>query len=171
MSQAELGAFVQTHLLKRRIDVVLSGGAAVAFYTIGKYVSRDLDLVNRYFTKRSAIRYAMEELGFRERGRHYESPDTKYLIEFPPGPLSLGDDLNVKVDEIPLETGILRVISPTDCVKDRLAWYYHTGDIQCLRQAVLVSREHKIDIKEIRRWSEAEGKLAELESIIRQISY
>jgi hypothetical protein len=58
-----------------------------------------------------------------------------------------------------------RVISPTDCVKDRLAWYYHYGDRQCLAQAILVSRDHRVDLNEIRRWSEAEGKRDEFEEI------
>ena len=163
MNQAELGAFVQAHLLKRGIDVVLSGGALVALYTSGRYVSRDLDLVNRYFSKRTDIRHAMEELGFQETERHFKHPETEYFIEFPPGPLSLGEDINIRVEEIAVETGVLRALSPTDCVKDRLAWYYHYGDRQCLDQAVLVTRHHRIDMKELRRWSEAEGKLREFE--------
>ncbi len=63
----------------------------------------------------------------------------------------------MQVDEITLPTGILRIISPTDCVKDRLAAYYHWGDRQCLVQAVLVAKERKVDIEEIRKWSEAES--------------
>ncbi len=171
MSQAELGAYVQTHLAKKEIDVVLSGGAAVAFYTSGKYVSLDLDLVNRYFAKRKALRCAMEEIGFKEKGRYFEHPNVEYIIEFPPGPLSMGNDPNVKVDEISLKTGLLQIISPTDCVKDRLAWYYHTGDVQCLKQAILVSKERKIEIEEIRRWSEAEGRFVQFLEIERRICH
>jgi hypothetical protein len=55
MTQAELGAYVQSHLGAKGIDVVLSGGAVVAIYTSGKYVSRDLDFVNRYAAKGSVI--------------------------------------------------------------------------------------------------------------------
>lgn len=165
MTQAELGAYVQSHLRDKEIDVVLSGGAVVAIYTSGKYVSRDLDLVNQYSARRIAIKKAMEELGFQEVGRHFEHSDSEYLVEFPPGPLSLGEDFVTKVDELKMETGILRIISPTDCVKDRLAWYYHFGDKQCLSQAVMVSRNQQIEIEEIRRWSEGEGKLREFEKI------
>ena len=78
MTQAELGAYVQSHLGAKGIDVVLSGGAVVAIYTSGKYVSPDLDLVNRYSAKRSAIKSAMEELGFQEVGRHFEHPDSEF---------------------------------------------------------------------------------------------
>ena len=41
MAQAELGAFVQTHVGKQGIDVALSGGAAVRIYSSGNYVSQD----------------------------------------------------------------------------------------------------------------------------------
>jgi hypothetical protein len=33
MTQAEVAAFIQTHLRTKEISVVLSGGAAVAIYT------------------------------------------------------------------------------------------------------------------------------------------
>jgi len=169
MTQAELGAYVQSHLGAKGIDVVLSGGAVVAIYTSGKYISPDIDLVNRYSAKRSVIKSAMEELGFQEAGRHFEHPDSEFFVEFPPGPLSLGEENIIRIVELEMETGILRVISPTDCVKDRLAWYYHDGDRQCLSQAILVSNEHQIDIGEIRKWSEGEGKLEEFEKIKAQL--
>jgi hypothetical protein len=70
-----------------------------------------------------------------------------------------------QVVEKKLSTGILKVISPTDCVKDRLAAYYHWGDQQSLSQAILVAQRNKIDFDEIRRWSAAEGKLEAFEKI------
>ncbi|TET34061.1 MAG: hypothetical protein E3J69_06750 [Anaerolineales bacterium] len=165
MTQAELGAYVQSHLSAKGIDVVLSGGAVVAIYTNGRYVSGNLDFVNRYFVKRSVIKSAIEELGFKEAGRHFEHHDTEYFVEFPPGPLAIGEEYNIKIDEFEMETGILRLISPTDCVKDRLVWYYHDGDRQCLSQAILVAQDHQIDIDKIREWSDGEGKLEEFEEI------
>mgnify|MGYP006298410697 CR=1 FL=1 len=66
--------------------------------------------------------------------------------------------LNRKIDEIRVPTGILKIISPTDCVKDRLAWFYHDNDTECLEQAVFVAEATDIDLAEIKRWSEAEGK-------------
>jgi len=46
MTQSELAAFVQTHLEREGVQVVLSGGAAVATYTSGEYVTQDIDLVS-----------------------------------------------------------------------------------------------------------------------------
>ena len=49
MNLAELAAYVQTHLRAEGIEVVLSGGATVSFYSSNKYVSKDVDLINVRF--------------------------------------------------------------------------------------------------------------------------
>ncbi len=143
VTEAEVGAFVQSHLRRQGIEVVLSGGASVANYTIGKCVSQDLDLVNVYSASRDSIRSAMTEIGFHEEGRHFRHSDSPHIIEFPQGPLTVGAEPVKRVDEIRLSTGILRVISPTDSVKDRLAAYYHWGDQQALEN-------NEVDIEEVR---------------------
>jgi len=165
MSQAEIAAYVQTQLRKANIEVVLSGGAAVGIYTKGRYVSLDIDLVNTQFVQRKTIEDVMSEIGFNPVGRHFEHPETEQIIEFPPGPLLLGNARAGEINELVFDTGILRVISPTDCVKDRLAHYYYWGDRQCLNQAIMVVQYHKIDLSEIEYWSKKEGKLAEFEEI------
>lgn len=82
-------------------------------------------------------------------------------MEFPDGPLSVGEELVKAIDEFDLPTGTLRVISATDCVKDRLCAFYFWNDQQGLAQAVLVSISQRVDLKEIKRWSKGEGKLNE----------
>jgi len=116
MTQAELAAFVQSHLREKEINVVLSGGAAVSIYSSNKYVSLDVDLVNAYFAKKRALRESMQEIGFNEEDRHFIHPDTQFFVEFPPGPLAVGVETVKQVDELKLSTRILRIISPTDCV-------------------------------------------------------
>jgi len=165
MTQAELAAFVQSHLREFSIEVILSGGAAVGIYSHGAYVSKDIDLVNAHFAKREKIEEAMRAIGFKPNGRHFEHPDTDHVVEFPPGPLLIGDSSAVEISELPFDTGLLRAISPFDCIKDRLVHYYHWGDRQCLLQAKLVAKHHDINIVDIREWSKSEGKLAEFETI------
>ena len=165
MTQGELGAYVQSHLRKNGIEVVLSGGAVVSIYSSNKYISLDLDLVNIYAVKVGTLCKSMMEIGFLEDRRYFKHPDTQYFVEFPPGPLTIGEEPVKRVEDIEFSTGLLRIISPTDCVKDRLAGYYHWGDRQSLSQAVLVSHDQKVDLEEIRRWSESEGKLDEFEKI------
>jgi hypothetical protein len=170
MTQAEVGAYVQSHLREKGIDVVLSGGAVVAIYSKGKYVSGDLDFVNRYAIRRASIISAMEDLGFREVGRHFEHPGTPFFVEFPPGPLAIGEAYTVKLTEMELETGKLVLIAPTECVKDRLAWYFHTGDNQSLLHALLVARDQSVNLDEIKKWSQGEGKLEEFENFLEELN-
>jgi hypothetical protein len=158
MSQVELAAYVQDSLQTEGIQVVLSGGSAVSFYSSDKYVSKDLDLINTNFAKRSKIKIVMENLGFHEQGRYFIHPETTFFIEFPDGPLSVGEEAVKEISEFELSTGTLRVLSPTDCVKDRLCAFYFWNDLQGLEQAILVTKSQQVDLKEIRRWSKVEGK-------------
>jgi len=158
MDQVELAAFVQSHFQKDGIQLVLSGGGAVMFYSQNQYVSKDVDLINVDFIKRSRIRNAMESIGFHEKGRYYLNPETEFLVEFPNGPLSVGEEPVKEIIDVELSTGTLRVISSTDCVKDRLCAFFFWNDQQCLAQAVMVAENQKVDLIEIARWAFAEGK-------------
>jgi hypothetical protein len=169
MNQGELAAFIQSHLRAKGIDVVLTGGSAVSIYSKGKYVSNDLDFVVESFTRRQKIQDAMSELGFQEVGRHYEHPAVALVVEFPGGPLSVGKQRVGKIETLEYETGNLRIISPTDCVKDRLAAYFFWGDRQSLDQAIMVARDYEIDIEEIANWALEEDLQAEFEVIELQI--
>jgi len=53
----------------------------------------------------------------------------------------------------------LKILTPTDCVKDRLAAFYHWGDSQCLEQAVMVSLAQNIDYENIKNCSKKERSL------------
>ena len=163
MSQAELAAYIQVSLQKEGIIVVLSGGSAVSFYSSDKYVSKDLDLINTNFARRSKIKSMMEKIGFHEKGRYFVNPETQFFVEFPDGPLSVGEEPVKEISEFELATGTLRIVSPTDCVKDRLCAFYFWKDQQGLAQAVLVAESQNVDLKEIKRWSKAEGKEREYE--------
>ena len=167
MSQAELAAYVQSHLRERKINVTLSGGAAVSIYTVNRYVSADVDLVEDTYVDRKKLKSAMEEIGFHERNRYFVHPETQHIVEFPSGPLSVGAESVKHIEEIEYETGVLRVISPTDCVKDRLAAYYFWGDQQSLTQAVLVALYNRVNASEIKRWSQSEGKIEEFEAFFK----
>lgn len=173
MSKADLGAYVQEHLRSKGIDMVLSGGACVSIYSKEKYVSMDLDMIHTSLLKpkRKLIRDAMSELDFAEEGRYFIHPHTDIFIEFPDGPPAVGEEAVKDIHERKESTGVLKIISPTDCVKDRLAGYYHWDDQQCLDQAILVAHDNQIDIKEIRRWSIGEGKLDLFKQIREQLEY
>lgn len=157
MTQAELAAYIQEHLRSKGIEMVLTGGAVVALYSAGKYVSADIDLVDKGFASFGALKAAMEELGFTRPGRAFEHPETPYFVDFVAAPLSVGDEPVKDINSLEFPTGLLRLISPTDCVKDRLASYFYFNDRQGLEQALLVAAAQEVDLAEVKRWSRAEG--------------
>ena len=171
MSRAELGAFVQEHLRRRGIDVVLSGGACVSIYSQDRYVSMDLDMIHTSLTrpKRKSIHDAMSELGFAEDGRYFKHSDTDLFIEFPAGPPAVGEEPVKEICERVESTGTLKILSPTDCVKDRLVYFYHNDDHQSLHQAIMVAEKNKIDMKEVERWSKGEGMFEQFRQIRKKL--
>ena len=168
MNQIEVAAYVITRMEENNIHVTLSGGAATGFFSKNIYVSKDIDLVNEYQINPEKIRAVMIKIGFIEEGRHYVYPGTNIVVEFPPGPLSVGTESVKKTEKVELETGSLKIISATDCVKDRLAAFYHWNDRQCLYQARLVRKHADVDLDEIERWSRIEGKLAEYKQFMNE---
>jgi hypothetical protein len=168
MNLGELAAFVCSHLRKNGIQVTLSGGGCVSIYTTNRYHSYDLDFIQNW-TDRKRVREVLREIGFHEEHRYFKHPETRFWVEFPPGPLAVGDEPVKKVVQREFSTGQLQLLSPTDCVKDRLAGYYPWGDRQCLEQALLVAESNDIDLAEIERWSRHEGKADEFVPILPQL--
>lgn len=158
MTLGELAAFIDTHLRKEGIKVVLSGGASVAIYSKDLYVSKDLDFIGQFILDRKKIDGVMNKLGFNQWGKYYSHSDTPYFVEFISGPPYVGQEPIDDINELSLSTGTIRIISPTDSVKDRLAAYFHWGDRQGLAQAVLVAKTNSIDLESVKAWSIREGK-------------
>lgn len=159
MSMEELAAYVCTALNEKGIETVLSGGCCVQIYSQGRYTSDDIDLIDRFNGGHRRIREVMEPLGFREHKmkRYFVHDETPYFLEFPRGPLGVGDAPVTEVARRTTCTGDLMLLTPTDCIKDRLAAYYHWDDTQSLQQAVWVAQENLFEMEAIRSWSEQEG--------------
>lgn len=157
MSLQELAAFVCSHLQRHDIPVVLVGGSCVSIYSDNRYQTADLDFVERYHTRRAALRKALAEIGFVEENRYFVHPDTPWFLEFPTGPLAVGDAPVHTLNEVATDTGVLVLLTPTDCIKDRLAAWFHWRDRQALQQAVWVAQRHAFDHEDVRAWSAREG--------------
>jgi hypothetical protein len=112
----------------------------------------------------------MHELGFERRGDCYVHPEVEFFVEFPPGPLSIGDDL--AIHPVPLAIGGVSTLalSPTDSCRDRLAAFYHWDDRQSLRLAIEIARSHEVDLDMIREWSVKEGMAAKCGEFLREVA-
>lgn len=167
-SEEELWKFVATHLKEKGIDTILVGGAVVSIYSDGAYKSGDLDFVlGSLFT--TGLEKAMSDIGFKKHGRHYIHPECNHLfVEFPGSiPLGIGEDYTIVPDTKEVAGKIIKILSPTDCVKDRLASYLYFKDRDGLDQAVLVARKQPINFESVKRWCEGERHIDAYEEFLK----
>jgi len=156
MSIGEFAALVASHLESKGISTVLTGGAVVSIYTENKYMSYDADFISP--TDHKTISTAMQELGFEKHGKEFSHKQTDFFVEFPSGPLAIGDELVQAEAELEFNGHKLRLLSPTQSVMDRLAAYFHWNDLQCLDQAIWIAEKQPIQIFKIREWAKREGE-------------
>lgn len=151
----ELAEMIGTHLSSHNISVVLVGGACVSIYSENQYMSYDLDLITHESNRK--IKVALEEIGFMyDKKKYYCHPDCKYFLEFLAPPVAIGNQPVHNFNTISSDSGSIKILTPTDCVKDRLAAYIHWDDKESLEQAIMVAASQTIDIKEIKRWAKTE---------------
>ena len=151
------------------ISFVLSGGACATLYTGGKYQSADLDFILCPSVPRRRLDLVMKKAGFERRGNQYYHPAVPFFVEFPAGPLGIGADLEVRPVTRRVGKAAVRMLSPTDCCRDRLAAFYHWGDRQALTTAVQVALRHAVDFGKVRRWSRSEGASAGYAEFLREL--
>ena len=155
-SEEELWKYVGSHLTEHGFDAVLVGGAVVSIYTNGAYESGDLDFIIQNIMK-DKLPEVMKKIRFIKKGRHYVHPDCKHLfVEFPSGPLGIGEDTNIKPVTVEEKGREFKILSPTDCIKDRLAGYIYFKSPEGLDQALLVAKTQPFNKSAVKRWCERE---------------
>lgn len=167
MNMPELASYICSKLEEKNIEVVLSGGSCVEIYSRGDYTSYDIDLINRYNDTFNKIKLVMQELGFKEEGKYFVYDGTFFFIEFPSGPLGVGDAPVKEIEKLTTKYGTLKLLTATDCVKDRLAAYYHWNDEQSLSQAIWVAQKNEVNFKELKKWSKNENSLDKYANFIK----
>lgn len=138
--------------------MLLSGGSCVTLHSSGKYVSADLDFVLRQDVASRIVEAALAELGLRRVGRVFTRPGAPAAVDILPPPPAIGGEPVRSHETRRIGRRVLELLTPTDCVKDRLGAFFHWDDRQALAQAVLVARACAVDLREIRRWSLAEDR-------------
>ena len=153
LTHRELAAFICKHLRDRSIEVVLTGGACVTIYPRNRYESLDLDFVNVTGTPGKLIDSALAEIGFLPEGRIYVNKKARYSVDILSPPLSIGAEKISSTHAINVKKMELRLLTPTDSVRDRLAAFYFWNDLQALEQALMVARDNDIDLDLVKKWS------------------
>ena len=164
----DLAALISETFRRHGIDAILVGGACVSIYTRNEYQSFDLDYVTHASLKE--IVPVLSEIGFhRESSRHFARPECPFFIEFVAPPAAIGREPLKGTGELKTRFGMIVLLTPTDSVKDRLAAYYHWNDPQALEQALMVARAQKVEMREVKRWSEQEGHAEKYQVFVRRL--
>jgi len=155
----ELAFIVCTALHNAGTTVILSGGGAATVYAPEANQSRDLDFIFELWSVTgSPSAWPLIGLGFCLIGQSYFHPNSPFTVEFPPGPLAIGEERITTWDTLHNDEQVLHILSPTDCVRDRLAWFLFNNDYSALEQALAVATRHRIDLDIVERWCLAEGE-------------
>ena len=139
---------------------VLTGGSAATYYAPEAYQSQDADFVITFSSDAERAAVTLRDLGYRELGGTYKHDRNMFTLEFPPGPLAIGNDLVRSYDTNRRGAEFLHVLSRTDSVRDRLASFYFFGDRSALAAAIGVAESGRINLSAIKRWSQREGEAA-----------
>lgn len=152
----EVAALVAAHLTSLGYDPVLIGRACASFYGGASIKPKEIEFIIRDYSV-ADVSEAMAGMGYSPSDdRTFANSSSSYDVVLSPGPLAVGDDIITKIGSIRALGKSVRLLTPTDCVRHRLATYYRWGDAQALEEAVKVALRHKIDLDLIKRWSEWE---------------
>jgi hypothetical protein len=140
--------------------VVLTGGSAATFYAPTAYQSRDADFVITMRGDASHGIEAMARLGYSRTGSIYAHESNRYAVDFPRGPLAVGEEIVQSWATYERRDERLYVLSRADSVRDRLSWFYCYRDRSALAAAVAVATSGDLDLSAIREWSPRVGEAA-----------
>jgi len=165
LRRTQFAAAVVKQLEKNGISCVLVGGACVSIYTDEKHESKDLDFISPYSYE--AIAEALSEIGFTRKGRYFVHPSSDFYVEFPSGPLGIGNQVPTKAEgSLTVNNTVISMLSPTQCVMDRLAAWFHWNDRRSLIHALWVCEKHPISLSKLKRWAVKENEPEKLQEFL-----
>ena len=164
--------FDSSALRKRGLNVVLVGGSAATYYSRGAYQSDDIDFVARFDVdsrREAEVVEVMTDLGYELNGNTFEhTGGNRFTVEFPKGPAAVSGDVLSVFHTVEANGKAMDIVTPTDCVRDRLAHYFFWNDRTALRAAIVVAQAHrsKVDMGLVKAWSAREGQSAKFKDFL-----
>jgi hypothetical protein len=166
----EVAFTVCTELQRVGVTAVLTGGSAATIWSAGTYQSHDCDFIIRFHEKDAPAEETLRRLGYSEHGGTYRHNANIFTLEFPLGPLSVGDEILTEWDTLRKGDLLLHILTPTDSCRDRLAAFYHWRDFSSLSVAVAIALRNEIDLGRIKSWSEKEKASEQYAHFVRALS-
>jgi hypothetical protein len=159
LNMEELASYVCSQLDKKDIKVILSGGSCMELYTNALYSSYDIDFVMKQSHTIRQIESAMIEIGFSLEGKYYVLDESNFFVEILSPPVAVGDQFIKEFASRDTKVGTLKLLTATDCIKDRLCGCYLHNDKHCFEHALAVAHKNEIDINDLKLWAKNEDKL------------
>jgi hypothetical protein len=158
-SLADVAVAVGDALRRAGIRAVLTGGACANLYSGGAYQSLDADFVLSGPCTTEDLDGALKTLGFERERDRYVHRLVSFFVEFPRGPLGIGEDFRIRPVWWNRRAARTLALSATDACRDRLAAFYHWNDRQSLAAAVAITVRNRVALGKVRNWSRGEGHL------------
>lgn len=169
LSSRQAAATIGELLRKQGMRPVLVGAAAAAIY-VPSLSSDTLEFVVPEYHV-DVVEKLMKSIGFQSRElRSFRSDTAPVEIIFLAPPVTVGDELVDVFQTVKSKTGPLTLLTPTDCVRHRLAQWYRFGAEEALREAIAVAKVHTVNYEMIRRWSEREWSEEKYKEFLHAIS-
>src|SRR5205085_194260 len=149
---ADVAFAVCTALERGGITAVLTGGSAATYHAPAAIQSDDLDfIITMHAPNGDAL---LRSIGYGRQADYYVHDASPLPLEFPPGPLAVGDDLITSWQTVRRRREVLHVLSPTDSCRDRLAGFLFWNDFASLEQAIAVHAacRDRVDLDRVRDW-------------------
>lgn len=173
MTLEDLAYRICTALDEVRHHVVLSGGSAATVYAPEAYQSKDLDFVSvSYSSLRNPPLAPLEQIGVKAiKNQMYQHPESPCTVEFLPGPLMVGSEQITQFDTLQRGEMKLHILTPTDCIRDRLAWHVAYRDVSAVQQAarVALAIEGRVEFEAIRDWCAREDSALTFRLLLAQM--
>lgn len=163
---------VCTALDRAGAKAVLTGGSAATIYAPEVYQSRDIDFIAYIVRNADQFRQVIAELGFQPSGRTFAHPDVITTLDFPDEEIRIGNELIDRFATLHEDGFVLHILTPTDCVCDRLASFFWYNDRSALLAACAVAKERRAEVNlgEIQGWAEREGELPRFEEFTERLN-
>jgi hypothetical protein len=162
----EVAAVVGESLRDLRVEPVVVGGLAVAYWSDATFLTADIDVV---MVRPPQLDERLGALGFVKQGREWLLPGAEVAFEIPADALELGDEAVV----VPLRSGRrVRVLSLEDALLWRLREWVHWQSPSGFRQASFLLVSERLDPARLERRAAQEGltdALTELRRVTSEI--
>lgn len=153
----EMAFTICTAMDRNGITAVLTGEGLAAVYAPDANESQTLHFVYP-LTNASPSVETMRVLGFqRVADGVYRHSDHELTVKSVEGPIAIGEEVIQTWSTWHRQDLILHLLTPTDCVRDRLAAAIREDDIDPVQQAAEVAMRHPVDMDLIQNWCGREG--------------